>query len=131
MPRRRITQKQIDFIKHYLSEEANRGTVGHEFIDRYKEKHKSRGTPRYTRRIYLTEHRHGSDPFCNVCDQVLIVGDDIFLFYIGGGWGGQIPYHVSCFRDAKESKQLNIIYQDRAVRRKLGIIKHPKPEESK
>lgn len=107
-------------IDLYLAKEAHRGIIIQEFIDWYKERHKTRGASRYTRRIYFTEHRHGSNPFCNICDQVLAIGDDCYLFYVGGGGrGGQLPYHVSCFKDARESKQKNIIYQDRAWHKRI------------
>jgi len=46
----------------------------------------------------------------------LAVGDDVFMFMVGGGAG--MMYHIDCFKGVRESKKRNIIYQDRAFRKK-------------
>lgn len=104
-------------IDLYLEEKANRAIVGEKFITWFKEKHKTRDIPKHGRYTRHTDYTHGSHPYCKICNEDLEIGDEIFLFYI---YRWQVPYHVSCFLDARESKQRNIIYQDRSMRKKLA-----------
>ncbi len=109
---KRQTHDKLD-IDQYLAEEARRFILDQETIDEYKEIHKTRDTPKRGRYTRYTDYSHGSNPWCKICGEDLVVGDDVFHFYVGGS----IMYHVECFKNVRESKQRNIIYQDRAKRR--------------
>lgn len=105
----RKTHDKLDIDK-YLAEEARRFILDQQTINEYKEVHKTRDRAK----SYFGVHRHGSNPICKICDEFLVVGDDVFHFYVSGS----IMYHVTCFIDERESTQRNIIYQDRAWRKK-------------
>ena len=111
----RQTHDKLDIDK-YLAEEARRLIVTQEVIDQYKEMRKTRDTPRAGRYTRWTDYSHGSNPWCKICGEDLVVGDDVFLFYVSG----TIMYHVEHFKNERESKQKNIIYQDRAFLRRHG-----------
>ena len=72
-------------------------------------------------------YRHGSNPFCKICDTDFVVGDEVYEFMLSRNIGG-IFYHVDCFPQMRESGQRNIIYQDRAYRRKLKAQEEPPKE---
>jgi len=101
-------------IDQYLAEEARRFILDQETIDAYKEAHKTRDVRKHGRYTRHTDYSHGSNPWCKICGEDLVVGDDVFHFYVRGS----IMYHVECFKNVRESKQRNIIYQDRANRRR-------------
>ena len=106
-------------IKRYLAEEAHWGIIDQAFIDWYKNKHKGRekwGSRRYS--AIGGYHPHGSNPFCNLCNEKFLIGDEAYRFYVGGH---QLFYHLDCFDNAREKMQLSIIYQDRAARKRLEI----------
>lgn len=118
MPRRSITQEHRDLITTYLAKEAYRGIINEKFISWYKKEHRGRekwGTRKYSA---MGTHPHGSNPFCNLCNEKFLIGDETYRFYVGGH---QLFYHVNCFDNAREKMQLSVIYQDRAARKRLEI----------
>lgn len=113
-------------IRQYLAEEAETGTMTQEYIDWYKKEHKGRekwGKVSYSK---TGSHPFGSSPFCKLCWKKFEIGDFVYKFYVGGH---EICYHINCFDDAQESMQRNIIYQDRAARRRFSQrLKPRKPK---
>lgn len=114
----KLSQSQLDFIRNYLAQEAHRGIINQKFIDWYRNEHKGRekwGTRKYS---VMGSHPHGSNPYCNLCNEKFLIDDEAYRFYVGGH---QLFYHINCFDNAREKMQLSIIYQDRAARKRLEI----------
>ena len=117
MAYRRISQEQIDLISDYLANNAERGALSKETIELYRITHAgrenwSRPGLQYSKRGV---HPHGSNPFCNICEEEYSAGEEVFCFYVRSQ---RIFYHIDCFDSAGKRKKLSIIYQDRAYRKK-------------
>lgn len=88
--------------------------------DWYKNVHRGRESTRYDerRRIYMPTHKHGSDPFCGICDKKIRVSEEIYIFFVGGRFRSNVtPYHVKCIDKAVDTKKVKaIVQQDRSFR---------------
>ena len=116
MPRKGITQKQRDLITDYLANSAERLLLPPELIEVYREGHKNRlkwGTGPWS----ANDPIHKNNPFCNICDVEFEPMDDVYIFQVRA----TLFYHVECFNDTRWRKQLSIIYQDRAYRKRHGL----------
>lgn len=124
-------------IQKYLREEAVCGPATRDFIDTYRFVHQSRGKNRYqTQRRYRgTYYPHGSEPYCKLCNEVVVVGDIIYLFYVGGHFKQHVsPYHKECVHDhladwLQVRRIKSIVSQDRGNRsRPNHLMQHQHPD---
>ena len=116
LKRRGHLQQQIDLVRDYLANEAERGILTQARIDLYQLHHAgrknwSRPGLQYSKR---GPHPHGANPFCNVCNEKFSAGEEVFCFRVGS----IIFYHIDCFENTTDSKRLRVIYRDRAYRNK-------------
>ena len=60
----------------------------------------------------------GSDPFCEVCDGKIRIGEEFYIFFVGGRTAMNVtPYHVRCVdRNSETPGVRTIVQQDRALR---------------
>jgi len=108
-----------DEIEKYLKDRAQRIEVDSDWIHWFKLQHKGRDIPIYNfrTRIYRTVHRHGSNPYCGICEKELKPGEEVYLFYVGGGRRVNLaPYHISCVDNQINFRVKAIVQQDRAFR---------------
>ena len=104
-------------IEYYLAINAQRYVVTQELLDWYKDAH--RGREKWGIEVKYTKqgiHPHGSNLFCDTCDENMEIDEEVYIFFVGRS---QLFYHVGCFENESESKQRNILYQDRARRKKF------------
>ena len=99
---------EIEFFT-YLEKEAYQFIINEKYIERFKNRH-------YGRRF---NGPHYNYPFCKICGKRFKVGERAFLFIVGNGW--KVPYHINCVKEeGYSSRMMNIIFQDRAKRKKWG-----------
>ncbi len=116
MSYRAITQKQRDLITDYLANHAEKIPLYPELIQAYRKSHKNR-LKWGKRKWSVNDPKHKNNPFCNICDVDFNPYEIVYIFYVRA----LLIYHVECFYETGWRKQLSVIYQDRAYRKKQGI----------
>ncbi len=71
-----------------------------------------------TKKAVIPPHRHGSDPFCDICYRKIRLGEEFYIFFVGGGFRRNVtPYHVKCVdKNSDTSEVRTIAKQDRVFR---------------
>ncbi len=86
----------------------------------YNDLHSEREREGYdeTKKEVIPPHRHGSDPFCDICDGKIRIGEEFYIFFVGGSSRRNVtPYHVKCVdKNSGTSEARMIAQQDRAFR---------------
>lgn len=100
--------------------ELERVNITREWIDWYREEHKSRARETYLNGgLIKPRHKHWNNPFCTICDKDIEEGNECFLLYVGGY---ALAYHSECVTEFQSSKKVqNIIAQDRAYRKRIKV----------
>jgi len=103
-----------------VSKRLERRAVTKEWIDWYREEHKSRAQElRLKGGLVKPRHPHWNLPYCNICDMDFEVDDESYVLYVGGH---EVGYHVDCvLHNLDTSKVRNIVSQDRSYRRRHGL----------
>ncbi len=70
------------------------------------------------RMTVIPPHKHGSDPFCDICDKKIKFGEEFYIFFVGGRSRRNVsPYHVKCVdKNSDASIVRTIVQQDKALR---------------
>jgi len=107
-------------VEIVASERLERRVVTKEWIDRYREEHKSRAKEvRLKGGLVKPRHPHWNLPYCNICDTDFEVDDESYVLYVGGH---EVVYHVDCvLSNLDTDKVRNVISQDRSYRKKHGL----------
>jgi hypothetical protein len=102
------------------SERLERKEVTKDWIERYREKHKSRAQEvRLKGGLVKPRHPHRNLPYCNICDEDFEVGDESYKLYVGGH---EVRYHIDCIlHNLNTNKVKNIVSQDRGYRERLSL----------
>ena len=97
------------------SERLERKAITKEWIDWYREEHKSRAQEvRLKGGLVKPRHPHWNLPYCNICDKDFEVGDESYLLYVGGH---EVGYHIDCILSNLDTDKVkNIVSQDRSYR---------------
>lgn len=105
------------------SERLERMVVTKDWIERYREEHKSRALEvRLKGGLVKPRHPHWNLPYCNICDRDFEVGDESYLLYVGGH---EVGYHIDCVLSNLDSDKVkNIVSQDRGYRERLSLSAH-------
>jgi hypothetical protein len=93
-------------IEEYLGNLAQRRQMTLDWEQWYRNLHKGRA------------HKHGSSPYCEICDKKIKFGEEFYIFYVGGRTvRNLVPYHVRCVDENSESSEIaNIVLKDKDVR---------------
>ena len=102
------------------SERLERKVVTKDWIDRYREEHKSRAQEIHLKGgLVKPRHPHWNLPYCNICDRDFEVGDESYRLYVGGH---EVRYHIDCIlHNLNTDKVKNIVSQDRGHRERLSL----------
>ncbi len=102
------------------SERLVRKEVTKDWIERYREEHKSRAQEVHLKGgLVKPRHPHWNLPYCNICDKDFDVGDESYLLYVGGH---EVGYHIDCvLSNLDTDKVKNIVSQDRGYRERLSL----------
>ena len=95
--------------------------VTREWIDWYREEHKSRAKEVHLEGgLVKPRHPHWNLPYCSICDRDFEVEEEFYLLYVGGH---AVGYHVDCvYLNIDTAKVRNIISQDKGYRMKRGLV---------
>lgn len=95
-----------DEIEEYLGNRAQRRVMTLDWERWYRNLHRGR------------THRHGSAPYCEICDRKIDFGEEFYIFYVGGGTVRNLtPYHIRCVDENSGSSEVaRIVLQDREFR---------------
>jgi hypothetical protein len=107
-------------VEIVASERLERRVVTKEWIDRYREEHKSRAQEVQLKGgLVKPRHPHWNLPYCNICDTDFEVDDESYVLYVGGH---EVGYHIDCvLHNLETDKVRNIVSQDRSYRRRYGL----------
>ena len=102
-------------------EGLERRMITREWIDWYREEHKSRAREvRLEGGLVKPRHPHWNLPYCSICDLDFEVAEEFYLLYVGGH---AVGYHVDCVHlNIDTAKVRNVISQDRGYRVKRGLV---------
>lgn len=100
--------------------ELERVNITREWIDWYREEHKSRARETHlSGGLIKPRHRHWNNPYCTICDVDIKEDDECFILYVGGH---ALAYHSECVAEFQSSKKVqNIIAQDRSYRERIKV----------
>jgi hypothetical protein len=118
----RVTSDLVGGVAWPL-DRLERRVVTKEWIDHYREEHKSRAQEvRLKGGLIKPRHPHWNLPFCNLCDRDFEVEEDFYMLYVGGH---PVGYHVECVLENLDTSKLrNIMNQDRSYRERHGLGAH-------
>ena len=104
-----------------ISERLERRAITKEWIDWYREEHKSRAKElRLKGGLVKPRHPHWNLPYCNICDRDFEVDDESYVLYVGGH---EVRYHIDCVLSNLDTDKLrNVISQDRSYRKRRGLL---------
>jgi hypothetical protein len=110
-------------VEIVVSERLERRVVTREWIDRYREEHKSRAQEVQLKGgLVKPRHPHWNLPYCNICDTDFEVDDESYVLYVGGH---EVGYHIDCIlHNLDTDKVKNIVSQDRGYRERLSLRDH-------
>lgn len=107
-------------IEQYLKDRAERRVMTLDWKQWYKNLHSERDRERHDLRgmTVVPPHRHGSNPFCAICDGEIKMGEEFYIFFVGGGSVENVtPYHIKCVNRNSETQEVRaLVQQDRAFR---------------
>lgn len=114
-----------DEIEGYLKNQAERRVLTLDWKQWYKNLHSERELERLdeSRMAVIPPNKHGSDPFCDICDKKIEFGEEFYIFFVGGRSRRNVtPYHVKCVdKNSDDLKVRRIVEQDKALRYNSGI----------
>jgi hypothetical protein len=107
-------------VEIMASERLERKEVTKDWIERYREEHKSRAQEVCLKGgLVKPRHPHWNLPYCNICDRDFEVGDESYLLYVGEH---EVRYHIDCIlHNLDTDKVKNIVSQDRGYRERLSL----------
>jgi hypothetical protein len=109
-----------DEIVEYLRNRAERRIMTLDWNQWYNNLHSEREREGLDERgmVVSPPHRHGSDPFCEICDEKIRISEEFYIFFVGGRTARTVtPYHVKCVdRNSDTPGVRTIVQQDKAFR---------------
>jgi len=109
-----------DEVVEYLRNRAERRIMTLDWNQWFKNLHSEREREGLDERgmVVSPPHRHGSDPFCGICDGKIRIGEEFYIFFVGGRTARNVtPYHVKCVdKNSDTTEVMTIAQQDKAFR---------------
>jgi len=109
-----------DEVEQYLRNRAERRVMTLDWNQWYNNLHHEREREGYdkAKMVVIPPHKHGSNPFCEICDGKIRISEEFYIFFVGGRTARNVtPYHVKCVdRNSDTPGVRTIIQQDEALR---------------